>query len=99
MEPRAPAPCPVVAAAHFKSYRAQTMNLQFNPQSIDGVTDAAMAWLYLFVPQLIGAVLVLAIGLTVVHFGTRAIGQALGATKRIDISVRQVLVTALRYAL
>lgn len=75
------------------------MNLQFNPQSIDGVTDAAMAWLYLFVPQLIGAVLVLAIGLTVVHFGTRAIGQALGATKRIDISVRQVLVTALRYAL
>lgn len=63
------------------------------------MADAAAAWTYALLPHLIAAALVLAAGLAVIHFLMRGLDRSLAASKRIDLSIRKVLATSVRYGL
>lgn len=73
--------------------------MQISFGDINGITDAMTAWLYLFVPQALAAILILVFGLTAAHFLSKGFVRMLGASTRIDLSIRQVLGSALRYGL
>lgn len=68
-------------------------------QEIDTWTDAFLSWMFLYLPQVLGATFVLVVGFLMVHFVTRGFETVLGRSHHVDISVRQILTTALRYVM
>lgn len=73
------------------------MNIVFSPGEIETLADAATAWVLAFMPHLIGAVAVLVLGLVITRWLSVGLSRMLSRSGRIDMTIRPVLVAAVRY--
>ena len=66
-----------------------------NPTAL---TDLLVNWANVFLPRLLGALVVLIGGLAAIRWLSRALGRVLARTPRIDTTLQPILTSALRYA-
>lgn len=66
-----------------------------NPTAL---TDMLANWADVFVPRLLGALVILVGGLAAIRWLSRALGRVLTKTPRIDATLQPILTSALRYA-
>ena len=73
--------------------------LTLNPQHLDRVADLAWSWAATFLPRLVVAGIILAIGLLVARWVSRAVYDISRRTKHIDPTLQPILASLTRYAI
>jgi small conductance mechanosensitive channel len=74
------------------------MDLTLTPTHLDRLADVAWTWATAFLPRLVAAVLILAIGTIVARWVSRAVYDISRRTTHIDPTLRPVLASMIRYA-
>ena len=74
------------------------MDLTLTPTHLDRLADVAWTWATAFLPRLVAAVLIPAIGTIVACWVSRAVYDTSRRTTHIDPTLRPVLASMIRYA-
>jgi small conductance mechanosensitive channel len=74
------------------------MDLTLNPQHLDRLAEIAWAWAAAFLPRIVAAAVILAVGVLVARWMSRGVDDLSRRTTHIDPTLRPILATMVRYA-
>lgn len=75
------------------------MNATFSPRDLDHTAEIALTWAVAFLPHLVLALVILAVGVFVAGWASRAASDLLRRAGHVDPTVQPVVATVVRYGL